>query len=323
VGYMGNARVISPHFSRDTMLCVKDYRGLTLKTYIYKWLLPKLFSNTCESRIPRSGKDGERVNCYVVSIDDNSEPYFIANKYKDGVISGLTWNVNSYSDEHTMSLPEFINGELRITHYYGLTTITYKSIYDFALHHATKLIYLKIHIRRIIERTTQYYFNKKKLITKKRMDLLQFMMEDQLDREHNAIDILLLMSKLYTIKWVLHPSRDEQKNILKLNLDSLVESGELREVNHEYIVTGKAISTIEKYEEEERRHTEAVKLQRKMVYLTVLILFIAIVQSGLIKLPTLLDFTGLAAPTKSHNKSSNPTVSYAAPFHSALYKMAG
>ena len=258
-----------------------------------------------------------------MSIDDNLEPYFLANEYKDEIISGLVWNDNSYSDEHTMSLPEFINGELRITHYYGLTTVTYKSIYNFAFHHTTKLIYLSINIRRIIENTTQYYFNRKKLITKKRMDLLQFMMEDQLDREHNAIDILRLMSKLYTIKWVLHPSRDEQKNILKLNLDSLVESGELRKVNHEYVVTGKAISTIEKYEEDERRHTEAVKLQRKMVSLTMLILFIAIVQSGLIKLPTLLDFTDSVVPIKSHNKSSNPTVLYAAPFHSALYKTAG
>jgi uncharacterized membrane protein YkvI len=51
----------------------------------------------------------------------------------------------------------------------------------------------------------------------------------------------------------------------------------------EYIVTGKAISTIEKYEEEERRHTAAVKLQKKMFWLTILLLIVAIAQLGNIK----------------------------------------
>ncbi|WP_218104312.1 hypothetical protein, partial [Methylophaga muralis] len=69
------------------------------------------------------------------------------------------------------------------------------------------------------------------------------------------------------------------------------DSGELKKVNHEYVVTGKAISTIEKYEEEERRHTVAVKLQKRMVALTILLAFIALVQSGIINLPVLLDLT--------------------------------
>ena len=75
------------------------------------------------------------------------------------------------------------------------------------------------------------------------------MMNDQLDREHNGIGVIDLMTKLYSIKWVLHPSADEQQNRLELYLDSLVESGDLRKVNTEYVVTGKAISTIEKYEQ--------------------------------------------------------------------------
>jgi hypothetical protein len=278
-------------------------------------LLPKIFSKTCEPRIiPRSGEEGERVNCYVVSIDNDGAPYFIASGYYDDTIQGLVWDGNSYADDHTMPFSEFIEGELRITHYYGLSNITYKSMYGLAWNYLTKIIYLRIQVYRYIERTSQYFFNKGKLVTKKRMELLQFMMKDQLDRERNAIGIISLMSKLYSIKWVLHPSRDEQQHILELYLESLVESGELCEVNQKYVVTGKAISTIEKYEEEERRHTEAVKLQRKMVYLTILLLFIAIVQSGLIKLPTLLDFTVDNSPVKTHNKSSNLTgANYAPP----------
>ncbi|WP_166805101.1 hypothetical protein [Nitrosococcus wardiae] len=45
-------------------------------------------------------------------------------------------------------------------------------------------------------------------------------------------------------------------------------------MNDDYVVTNKAISKIEKYEEEEQRHTEAVKLQRRMVCLTFLLRFL-------------------------------------------------
>jgi hypothetical protein len=78
---------------------------------------------------------------------------------------------------------------------------------------------------------------------------------------------------------------------MELYLDSLIDSGELRKINNEYVVTGKAIGTIEKYEEEERRHTEAVKLQKKMFWLTILGVLFTIVQSGFIKLPTVLDLS--------------------------------
>ena len=132
------------------------------------------------------------------------------------------------------------------------------------------------------------------------------MMNDQLDREHNGIGIIDLMTKLYSMNWVLHPSADEQQQKLELYLDSLVESGELNNVNHEYVVTGKAISTLERYEEEERRHSEAVKLQRKMVSLTIFLVFMAMVQAGLIKFPPLLDFSSWGSSTDSHNTYQAP-----------------
>ncbi|KGK42242.1 hypothetical protein LH51_08295 [Nitrincola sp. A-D6] len=240
-------------------------------------------------------------------MDTNGEPFFIATAYEANVLSGLRWDGRSYSDEHSVSLEDIGDYELRITHYYGLATVTYDSIFDFAFHHVSRLEYLKISVVRYIEATHKYFFNKRKLVTKKRMELLEFMMNDQLDREHNGIGIIDLMTKLYSTNWVLHPSADEQQQKLELYLDSLVESGELNNLNHEYVVTGKAISTLERYEEEERRHSEAVKLQRKMVSLTILLVFMAMVQAGLIKLPPLLDFSSWGSSTDSHNNQIQPT----------------
>lgn len=271
-----------------------------LKNLVSKWLLPKVISKSCKSRIPRSGEEGEKVNCFVVALDRDNEPFFVATGFEKGLLTGLRWNGKRYAEEHSISIDDLNDGNLRITHYYGLSEVIYSSVYDLAWNYLSKVVYLRIQLYRYISSAHQYFFNKKKLVTKKRMALIQFMMNDQLDRENNGIDIIDLMTKLYSIKWVLHPSANEQQNRLELYLDSLVESGELRKVNTKYVVTGKAISTIEKYEEEERRHTEAVKLQKKMVALTILIAFVAIVQSGIIKLPVLLD---LAPSSESHNRA--------------------
>jgi hypothetical protein len=58
-----------------------------------------------------------------------------------------------------------------------------------------------------------------------------------------------LMTDLYTVRWLLHPQGQQQEDKLKFYLDSLVTTGELKKANHEYVVTGNALRTIEEYED--------------------------------------------------------------------------
>lgn len=278
-----------------------------IKPFLYRWLLKRLLLKACESRIPRSGKKGEAVNCYVVALDRDDSPYFIATAITEDSLDGVKWDGNRYSVEDSIPFSEFENGKMNITHYYGLSEVIYENIYDAVWNYITKLVYLKIGIYRYIDSTHQYFFNKRKLVTKKRMDLLRFMLGDQIERTHNGISSLDIMKKIYSLRLFLHPSWQKQHTILKMYLDSLVDSGEIEEINNEYVVTGKAISTIEKYEEEERRHTEAVKLQRKMFWLTIVAVIFAVVQSGVIKLPTVLDLSNSVKVQNVHNKAIQPT----------------
>lgn len=269
---------------------------------LYKWQLPKLISRMCESRIPRSGEEGAKVNCYVVALDKESSPHFLVNNIDGDELVGLEWDGHSYSIEKKMPISTITEHDFFIKHYYGLSEVKYFGIYDYLINKLTKWPYLKIRIHRWIESADQYFFNKKKLVTKQRIELLKFMMSDQIDRRHKGICSLNLMTKLYSIKWVLHPEGDQQQENLELYLDSLVKSGDLDLINDEYVVTGKTISTIEKFEEEERRHVESVKMQKKMFWLTIIIAFLALVQAGVIKLPVLLDFTGdKKVESVSHN----------------------
>jgi hypothetical protein len=79
---------------------------------------------------------------------------------------------------------------------------------------------------------------------------------------------------------------------VKLYLDALVETTELRRNGSDYQISGNGISAIELYEERERMHAKSISSQRKMVWLTLVIALLTIVQAGLIKLPPILDFIG-------------------------------
>jgi hypothetical protein len=267
-------------------------------------MLPKLAAKACGHTTPRSGEEGEKVNCFLVALDSDVSPFFLTTGYEDQKLVGLKWNGHSYADKHSIALSKLGMYKLKITHYYGLDHVIYNSIYDVVWNYITKYAYLKIHLYRFINSTHQFFFNKHKLVTKKRMELIQFMMNNQLDRTHDGIESSDLMTKLYSINWILHPSGEEQQKKLEFYLESLVLSGELKVINNEYVVTGKAISTIEKYEEEERRHTEAVKLQKRMFWLTILLLIAAIIQSGVIKLPALLDLSNNIAPRSTHSQAN-------------------
>jgi len=138
-----------------------------IKTLFYRRLLPRLLAKACESRIPRSGKKGEEVNCYVIALDQGDAPYFVATAIDGDDLTGLKYDGKSYAEKATISISDLEDGTLRITHYYGLSEITYDSIYDVAFHYITRLIYLKIRVYRYIDRTFQYFFNKRKIVSKK------------------------------------------------------------------------------------------------------------------------------------------------------------
>lgn len=78
---------------------------------------------------------------------------------------------------------------------------------------------------------------------------------------------------------------------MEFYLDSLVLSGELKRDSYNYVVTGLALRTIEAYEEQERKHTENVKMQWRMFWLALAVAAAAIVQAGLVKLPSLVDLS--------------------------------
>ncbi len=94
-----------------------------------------------------------------------------------------------------------------------------------------------------------------------------------------AMDIL---THLYSMRWVAHPDSDSLETRIQLFVDSFVESGEISQIDScNYSVTGKAINTLSQYEEQERRHVENKKLQKRMLCLTLAIVGVRLLQAAI------------------------------------------
>ena len=191
-------------------------------------LISKALECPCPELIPRSSEAAAKVRCFTIYIDKkDGSPYLIVRGLSAGVLSCSEWTGTRFDKPIEVALSGVASEDVSITHFYGYNDVQYKGILNFALGMTFYLPYLKIHVVRAIESVDQYFFNKKKLLTKQRIDLLRFMFQRQLNGQpiSSSVD---LMTGLYSIKWVRHPDRDSQKERLKFYLDSLVDTGELK-----------------------------------------------------------------------------------------------
>lgn len=180
---------------------------------------------------------------------------------------------------------------MSVTHYYGLSSVQYSGLIDLVVGRSIKFEYLKIHVYRAITWLDQYFFNKKKLVTKQRMDLVRFLWELKLQGQ-DEVDAFNLMGQLYSLKWILHPEGHDQKEKVEAFLESLSDTGELEaRQNGKYRITGFTLKAIEEHEEQERRHTDNVKIQRWALLLTLVIVVFTAIQAEIIKIPTIMDLS--------------------------------
>lgn len=84
---------------------------------------------------------------------------------------------------------------------------------------------------------------------------------------------------------------------MTLILQSLVITGDLKLHEGRYFVQGEAIATIVEYEKEEKRYTQQIKIQKKIVRLmliitlsTVMITLAILAQAGIVNLQKLWEY---------------------------------
>lgn len=262
----------------------------SLAIHLCKFVLPKLYSRACKAIIHQTAKG----NCFVTLIVRADKPYLKVLELIGNELRCIESDGENWRNERTIPLASLSLADFRIYHYYGYTAIEYSGLLDFIRNCLLPLRYLKIHVERQLSRIDQHFFNQKKLVTRQHIDFLKVLLELTLEgtREYNSFE---LMENLYSNKWILHPHFRLEQYKLEFYLDALVETGELSKVNSDmlpkYSLTGLGLRAIEDSEEQDRKHTENVKIQRQMLWVTLAICFFTIVQAGIVKLPALLDLS--------------------------------
>ena len=258
---------------------------------ITKWIMSRLLNKPCPVQIPRTGESGKQLNCYSISLYEGDVPIMLVNSIEENGLNGNHFEGGGFCTDAVIPFSLYSGLNLRIEHYHGLVTHTYNGVLDYILHEWTWFYKLQSIYALAKHSVPQYFFNKKTLQLPKRMKVLESIIAKQSEDPHKSFSSLDLMSYMYSIRWYLHPQKTELRKKMDLYLSSFVSSGELKNQggSFDFIITGKAIATLEQYQIETARAKSAKSANSWMLRLTAILAFFAAVQSGLIKSPAWID----------------------------------
>ncbi|UBO73991.1 hypothetical protein [Aeromonas rivuli] len=259
---------------------------------IYLCLL-KALSRPAPSPVPRSGKEGLAMNCYLCGIILPNNSILWAESVNREFVRGYT--IDGETEEkiyQDLPLCMIRSSQLYIKKFKGIYDYSFRNGLNFIIKDITYYIDFKIFIVRRIHNFNQKPFNKHPLQSKKRTEILKILLEQYASR-NSEFNVVSLMVHIHSSKYFNHPDKDAATSLLKLYLESFVESGEIIKTQGiNYKLTGKAIVTLEAYENAEEKHAENIRLQKVITFATIVIMFLAAIQADLIKMPIIIDLTG-------------------------------
>ncbi|MRF57626.1 hypothetical protein [Citrobacter portucalensis] len=264
--------------------------------------LPKLLAHSSMSIIPRSGEEAKKVDTFVIYMYENEKPKYMLVSLNNGKIMALMWDETQrrFHINTEITYNDLTSLKAEIIHYYGVNEIKFNSIRDYARNNITKYIYIKLRFNRFLNWYTRYRFARKELIVHERIQILRMFIKNHVTSTEidSSMSASILLDSMYTPLWYTHPKSSEYRKTLELNLESLVSTGDLVKLDDNYMVTGKSLDTITRYELEESRYDQQLKTQKIIGWLTFAIVLLtilttagALVQAHIIEVPTLLDFS--------------------------------
>ena len=250
----------------------------SLNRFLVRHYLKKLLH--CRKSIPTSEKAEKSINFFTVYINnEDRSPYLLPQKINGDIIEGLEWveekQPGSFKKEVSVNIDDILSKKIFVIHTYGTYEVRFEGICDISLGRVFYLSYIKI----IMDIIRQYFFKKKKIHTKKSIDVLKILIKLHNEKKPIHSSIPHMMTDIYSINWVDHPDKEFAKRELTLHIDSFLKNEEIEpDSSSTYTVTGKAIQTIQLYEEQERKHRENVLIQMAIISLAVVTAICAVIE---------------------------------------------
>lgn len=240
------------------------------------------FRRPSPDRITLSAPKALKNNFFHAQLGDRSkraEPLFLARKLSAEGLEGVWFNeerpLGEPGDPSCIPWSQVESfEELEITHYYKGFVIAKSSALQFLLYYFScwyVVIYMK-------DALTQALFNRRSLARRDRLKVLRLLVDQSLDKPDYQTSQFEVTKLLNGVRYLRHPEGNRTTNHHRFVLDSLVESGELKRIEHGYQITPKALATLSSYEEDERRHRSQIRTQIVLAFLTAALVVIGIAQ---------------------------------------------
>jgi hypothetical protein len=169
---------------------------------------------------------------------------------------------------------QIANLQLKIIHHYREFTITTDSPVLFIVQRLTHYQFFAAWKQRI----AQFAFNRRRLARQDRIAILRYIFDRTVENSDYRTSCLDLPSNIYGMRFWGRDDHDSHVSYYQIVLDSLLESGDLRRVEHSYALSPKAVATLDAYETQHERHLDNIRVQRTIAAITLVLAILAAAQ---------------------------------------------
>lgn len=241
-------------------------------------LLEGILAKSCPNRFTMSGEEGKALDCFVVYYNLGEPDEYLMKSVASNGINSLKWNEDKFEIESVID-PSTVDYEnLQIEHYWHGNTIRFNGIRDYNRHRITRYVYIKLRIYNRFHSIRKYFFHKRKLATPSRMKLLSAVADLCLDNPNRHISRSDITLSYFGRRYYGHPQMTRFMEMIKLLLESLVESSDIAKQGDRYLIRGKALATLQEYEANIKKERYLSRIQFGMFLFTFVIAITGIVQ---------------------------------------------
>jgi len=226
------------------------------------------------NRIPLTGAERLRARDYfsVTLADEHDRNFLVSSSSATGVQGFWVPVPDGVDQPETQEIPWSRASEmtLEIRQYLMELEFGYTSAFGFLVSQLLLLPSIKLNLRRVYSTL----FNIRPIKRKEELVILAFLAEKRLAGSNNFFSSIQIASEFHTEFLWGHPDRDRVLNFYALWLESLAEHGDLERQENRYRIHARGLTRLSEEEKDDRRHTDAVRLQVTLALLTFLLVLV-------------------------------------------------
>lgn len=227
--------------------------------------------------IPSNPEKVRGRNYYTVLLcDSDGTPRFYAQSQSRNGLSGTFFHDNAGGFEASIPWKWASEFEVRITSYFHEWERQDAEPWKFLLNYYT----VKPRIEIYLGRFSQALFNRRKLVRGDRILVLRLFLHETLRNDKFEVGPSGVLQKMYGFRWMHHPDSVRTMQYYRLVLDSLVASEDLKQSDSRYKLAPKALWSLAKFEEENRKHRDSMRSQWILASLTFGLILVGLIQAA-------------------------------------------